>query len=163
MKTDILLYDIYHSPLCDIILAGSNQGLRHLHLDTGHGRREFHISPGWGRDPDFFTDIKQQLEEYFKGERREFDITLDLRGTDFQKSVWNELLKIPYGEVRAYKDIAERTGNSRACRAVGMACGRNPVPLVVPCHRVIGTDGKLTGFAHGLEIKEKLIRLEKKF
>ena len=163
MKTDILLYDIYHSPLCDIILAGSDHGLAHLHLDTGHGRREFHISPGWGRDPDFFKDIKQQLEEYFKGERREFHITLDLLGTDFQKRVWNQLRNIPYGEVRAYKDIAESIGNIRASRAVGMACGRNPVPLVVPCHRVIGADGKLTGFAHGLEIKEKLIRLEKRF
>lgn len=103
----------------------------------------------------------QQLSEYLKGERKEFDLPLNPKGTDFQKRVWRALCDIPYGETRSYKQIAKAVGNSKAVRAVGMANNRNPVTIVVPCHRVIGADGKLVGYGGGLEMKEFLLRLEK--
>ncbi|MEE1312414.1 MAG: methylated-DNA--[protein]-cysteine S-methyltransferase [Lachnospiraceae bacterium] len=104
----------------------------------------------------------RELEEYFDGKRREFQVPVHLYGTDFQKNVWNALMKIPYGKVCTYKDIAKAVGNEKACRAVGMANHRNPVMIVVPCHRVIGSDGKLTGYAGGIDIKEYLLELEKR-
>jgi len=102
-----------------------------------------------------------QLSEYFRGERRKFDLSLNPRGTVFQKQVWKALLEIPYGETRSYKQIAEAIGNPKAVRAVGMANNRNPLLIVVPCHRVIGANGKLVGYGAGLDKKEFLLRLEK--
>lgn len=104
--------------------------------------------------------VDRQLGEYFAGKRREFSIALDMRGTRFQKDVWEALLEIPFGETRSYRQIASRLGNPRATRAVGAANGRNPIPIVVPCHRVIGSNGKLTGFGGGLETKDFLLNLE---
>ena len=101
-----------------------------------------------------------ELEEYFEGKRKTFDIKLKPKGTEFQKKVWKELEKIPYGEIRNYKDIAEACGNPRASRAVGMANNKNPLPIIIPCHRVIGSNGKLTGYAGGLKIKAVLLRIE---
>ena len=101
------------------------------------------------------------MSEYLKGERKEFDLPLNPKGTDFQKRVWRALCDIPYGEMRSYKQIAKAVGNSKAVRAVGMANNRNPITIVVPCHRVIGADGKLVGYGGGLEMKEFLLRLEK--
>lgn len=101
-----------------------------------------------------------QLEEYFDKKRFEFDIPLNPQGTEFQKCVWRELVKIPYGETRSYKDIATAIGNPKSCRAVGMANNKNPICIVIPCHRVIGSNGSLTGYAGGLGIKEKLLLLE---
>lgn len=103
----------------------------------------------------------RQLEEYFAGKRTEFDLPLDMEGTEFQKKVWKALLEIPYGETRSYKEIAARIGDEKACRAVGMANNRNPIAIVVPCHRVVGAGGSLTGYAGGLDLKEKLLTLEK--
>lgn len=103
---------------------------------------------------------KQQINEYFLGKRKIFDLPIKFNGTEFQKSVWNSLLKIPYGETRSYKDIAKDIGNIKACRAVGMANNKNPIMIIVPCHRVIGSNGKLVGYACGLDIKEKLLELE---
>ena len=102
----------------------------------------------------------RQLSEYLKGERQMFYLPLNPRGTDFQKRVWRALCDIPYGETRSYKQIAEAIGNPKAVRAVGMANNRNPITIVVPCHRVIGADGKLVGYGGGLEMKEFLLRLE---
>lgn len=102
-----------------------------------------------------------QLEEYFDGRRKEFEIPLKLIGTEFQKKVWNELLKIPYGETVSYKDIAIKIGNPKACRAVGMANHNNPILIIVPCHRVINENKKLGGYALGLELKRRLLELEK--
>ena len=102
-----------------------------------------------------------QLEEYFDGKRKEFDIPIKLLGTEFQKKVWNELLKIPYGETVSYKDIAINTGNPKACRAVGMANHNNPILIIVPCHRVINENKKLGGYALGLDLKRRLLELEK--
>jgi methylated-DNA-[protein]-cysteine S-methyltransferase len=102
-----------------------------------------------------------QLHEYLRGERREFDLDLDLRGTPFQRRVWSELLEIPYGETVAYADVAARVGNPKALRAVGQAVGANPIPIVIPCHRVVGKDGHLVGFGGGLPLKERLLYLER--
>lgn len=102
----------------------------------------------------------QELEEYFAGERRKFDLPLHMEGTEFQKKVWNVLLQIPYGETKSYGEIAEIIGNRKACRAVGMANNRNPLMILVPCHRVVGADGGLVGYGGGLDIKEKLLALE---
>ena len=106
------------------------------------------------------TDAIRQLREYFSGQRREFNLPLAQEGTDFQQRVWQALTAIPYGESRSYRDIAVALGNQKATRAVGAANGRNLLPIVVPCHRVIGSDGWLTGFAGGLEAKRTLLELE---
>ena len=106
--------------------------------------------------------VCKQLDEYFSGSRRVFDLPLRLRGTGFQKEVWEVLQQIPYGEVLSYGQVAKTIGRPQAQRAVGMACNRNPVPIVVPCHRVLGTNGRLTGYAGGLDIKVRLLELEKK-
>lgn len=103
----------------------------------------------------------RQLEEYFQGNRYEFDLPLHPTGTPFQQKVWEALQQIPYGETRSYKEIAIECGNEKACRAVGMANNRNPIAIVIPCHRVIGKNGKLVGYAGGLDIKTFLLELEK--
>ena len=107
------------------------------------------------------TETLEQLHEYLRGERREFSLDLDLRGTPFQQRVWDALTKIPYAETVAYAGIAQRIGNVRALRAVGQAVGANPVPIVIPCHRVVGKDGHLVGFGGGLPLKERLLYLER--
>ena len=108
----------------------------------------------------FIPETKRQLDEYFAGRRRKFDLPLDLRGTEFQRRVWAQLCRIPYGETRSYQDIAAALGNAKASRAVGMANNRNPVVIVVPCHRVVGKGGSLVGYAGGLDRKEFLLKLE---
>lgn len=102
----------------------------------------------------------KELQEYLDGERKEFDLPLELSGTEFQKNVWEALRQIPYGQTISYKEIAEKVGNIKACRAVGMANNKNPISIFVPCHRVIGSNGKLVGYGGGLDIKEKLLKLE---
>ncbi len=110
-------------------------------------------------DPDMFN-VYSQLKEYFSGERKQFDLPLEIEGTEFQKRVWNELLTIPYGRTISYKDLAVRLGDEKVIRAAASANGANPLPIVIPCHRVIGSDGSLIGYGGGLEIKEKLLILE---
>jgi methylated-DNA-[protein]-cysteine S-methyltransferase len=104
---------------------------------------------------------ERQLREYFAGKRRNFSVALDMRGTPFQRHVWEALLDIPFGETRSYRDIAKRLGNRQASRAVGAAIGRNPLSIIVPCHRAIGSNGTLTGFAGGLKAKARLLELER--
>lgn len=104
--------------------------------------------------------VIEQLNEYFKGERKLFEFPFRISGTEFQKKVYRELLKIPYGEIRSYKDIAEAIDNPKGARAVGNANNRNRIPIVIPCHRVIGNDGRLVGYAGGLDIKKKLLEIE---
>lgn len=103
----------------------------------------------------------KQLEEYFMGKRKAFDISIFSEGTEFQKKVWNELINIPYGETRSYGEIAKRVNNPKGARAIGMANNKNPISIIIPCHRVIGASGKLVGYGGGLDIKEKLLKLEK--
>ncbi|MFT0694456.1 methylated-DNA--[protein]-cysteine S-methyltransferase [Acinetobacter bereziniae] len=106
-------------------------------------------------------ETQQQLNEYFQGHRTHFDLALDFAGTEFQQKVWQALLTIPFGETRSYKQIAEQIGNVKAVRAVGAANGKNPISIIAPCHRVVGANGKLVGFAGGLENKDVLLKLEK--
>ena len=106
-------------------------------------------------------ETQKQLTEYFAGKRQQFDLPLDFEGTEFQQKVWQALLTIPFGETRSYRDIAEQIGNVKAVRAVGAANGKNPISIIAPCHRVVGANGKLVGFAGGLDNKDILLRLEK--
>ena len=112
------------------------------------------------QDDPYMHNIHKELKEYFAGERKEFEVPLDLKGTEFQKRVWCELMKIPYGTTISYKELAIRVGGEKKTRAVGGANSMNPVPIIIPCHRVINTGGKLGGYSCGLEIKEKLLELE---
>lgn len=109
---------------------------------------------------DLTKEAIHQLAEYFSGTRKSFDLPLEMNGTEFQKKVWNELCNIPYGETRSYKDIAEKIGNPKAVRAVGGANNKNKLMIIVPCHRVVGADGSLIGYAGGIEMKQKLLELE---
>jgi methylated-DNA-[protein]-cysteine S-methyltransferase len=116
--------------------------------------------PGWREAREPFSQAIEQLDQYFAGERTEFDLELDMRGTQFQNDVWNALLTIPYGETRSYGEIARQIGRPDRARAVGAANGCNPVSIIVPCHRVIGSDGSLTGYGGGLPRKRFLLDLE---
>ena len=153
-------YDIIESPIGPILLAGNEDGLKHLIFLKG--KKKADIPKDWIQNTDFFKEAVRQLEAYFSGELKSFNLKLAPEGTDFQKSVWKALCEIPYGETRTYKEIAASIGKPRAYRAVGLANNRNPIPIIIPCHRVIGADGKLTGYASGLDIKEYLLKLEKR-
>jgi methylated-DNA-[protein]-cysteine S-methyltransferase len=118
------------------------------------------VDPEWQLDNSAFLEVVDQLQSYFAGERKNFELPLVLEGTDFQKRVWTALQKIPYGETISYKKLAETVGSPKAVRAVGAANGANPIPIIIPCHRVIGQDGSLTGFGGGLPLKKRLIELE---
>jgi methylated-DNA-[protein]-cysteine S-methyltransferase len=120
------------------------------------------MDPEWREDKAPLREVIQQLRAYFAKELETFELTLAPEGTDFQQSVWNELCGIPYGETISYGELAKRVGNPKASRAVGAANGQNPIPIIIPCHRVIGSDGKLTGFGGGLPIKQKLLALEQR-
>jgi methylated-DNA-[protein]-cysteine S-methyltransferase len=111
-------------------------------------------------DDPYLFDIYKQLDEYFNRKRKKFDIPLDITGTDFQKKVWKEIAKIPYGKVLSYKEIAKKVGGKNYVRAVGRANGRNPVPIIIPCHRVVESNGRIGGYSVGVDIKERLLELE---
>jgi len=128
--------------------------------ETDNPRRVRLDDPSEDPDHPVLAETERQLGEYFAGRRRRFDLTLDFAGTDFQQQVWRALLAIPYGETRSYSDIARQIGAPDAVRAVGAANGRNPISIIAPCHRVIGANGSLTGFAGGIEIKRRLLALE---
>lgn len=155
-----MYYTRFNTNFCEIILAGDEKGLARLHLNTEKGRRRFHIPSGWRINDSFFKHIETQVTEYFRGKRKSFDVVLNPQGTAFQRIVWDKLSEIPYGQLKSYGDIARAAGNTKAARAVGAACGKNPVPLIIPCHRVIGAGGKLAGYAYGISVKEQLIKLE---
>lgn len=153
----------FQTDLCEIILAGDDKGLRHLHLNTGEGKRKFDISPEWQENTEFFTAAVTQINDYLAGIRKDFDINIAPEGTDFQRRVWRQLQTIAYGETRTYGEIAAELGSPGSSRAVGAANGRNPIPLIIPCHRVIGAGGTLTGYAHGLAAKQRLLDIEARF
>lgn len=153
-----MYYHIIETPIGPVLLAGDEEGLKHLIFLED--KEKFKIPDGWVENGDFFSEISRQLEAYFSGKLKCFDIKLDPEGTEFQKFVWNALCEVPYGETRSYKEIAVSIGNPKAYRAVGLANNRNPIAIIVPCHRVIGANGKLTGYASGLDIKEFLLKLE---
>jgi methylated-DNA-[protein]-cysteine S-methyltransferase len=147
------------SPIGTLTLAGRGRVLTNLRMvdQTYEPNRA-----DWSRDPSGFDDAVDQLGAYFAGELTDFDIELDLAGTEFQRRVWKALLTIPYGETRSYGEIAEQIGAPGAARAVGLANGHNPIAIIVPCHRVIGANGSLTGFGGGLGRKRTLLELEKR-
>ena len=151
-------YCYVESPIGDLLLAGDETGLSLVGFPEGAKRRE--PEEDWVCDESPFAAAKAQLHEYFAGERKTFDLPLKLTGTEFQVRVLEELQRIPYGETASYSEIAQRIGRPKAMRAVGAANGRNPIPIIIPCHRVIGRSGDLTGFGGGLEMKAALLRLE---
>jgi methylated-DNA-[protein]-cysteine S-methyltransferase len=147
------------SPVGTLTLTAVDGRLTGLHMD---GQRHAPASsPEWERDDDGLVDVVEQLDGYFAGSRSTFDVPLALEGTEFQRRVWSGLLEIPYGETMSYGELAARVGNPGASRAVGLANGRNPVAIIVPCHRVIGADGTLTGYGGGLDRKVWLLDHER--
>lgn len=153
-----MYYCYLKTQIGDLLLAGDDGGLSLIGFPKGKMRHD--PQPDWILNEKPFAAVRQQLEEYFAGDRKDFDLPLHLSGTEFQVQVLEELQRIPYGETTSYGDIAQRIGRPKAMRAVGAANGRNPIPIVIPCHRVIGSSGDLTGFGGGLDTKEALLRLE---
>ena len=153
-------YTQIESPVGPLLLAADEAGLREILFVRG--RRPVRPDPAWKEDKTPLKETTRQLRSYFAGELEEFDLPLAPQGTPFQLEVWKRLCEIPYGETISYGELARRIGNPNASRAVGLANGSNPIPIVIPCHRVIGSNGKLTGYGGGLPVKEKLLALEQK-
>jgi len=153
-------YCVMESPIGPLLLAGDREAVRHIRFaEKGKAAR---AEEGWEEsESGAVGEAVGQLREYFAGTRTEFDLELAPEGTEFQRTVWRTLQGIPYGETISYGELARRVGNPKASRAVGAANGRNPIPIVIPCHRVIGASGKLTGFGGGLPVKEALLSLER--
>jgi methylated-DNA-[protein]-cysteine S-methyltransferase len=151
-------YTTIESPIGSLMLAGDQGGLRLVHFATG--RRPKSPQRDWIEDRTPFKEVIRQLEAYFRGKLQDFDLPVVLDGTEFQLLVWRNLREIPYGETISYGQLARRIGSPDAARAVGLANGSNPIPIIVPCHRVIGSNGDLTGFGGGLPVKKKLLELE---
>ncbi|EAS41307.1 cysteine methyltransferase [Photobacterium profundum] len=151
-------FHFYDSPLGKIRLLATDEGL--ISLTIPSQRIDDHIDSNWIYGADILLTCCHQLDDYFSGELTEFTVPLAAVGTIFQKQVWDALCRVPYGETCSYKAIADSIGNPKAVRAVGAANGKNPIAIIVPCHRVIGTNGKLTGYAGGIEHKAFLLKLE---
>ena len=153
-------YTYIDTPVGKLMLAGcDDHGLRYIAFQCG--KAAMAPKPDWKQSAAPFRVVERQLREYFEGKRTEFDLLLHPKGTPFQKAVWKALMKIPYGETRSYGDVAKAVGRPTAVRAVGLANGRNPLPIVVPCHRVIGASGKLVGYGGGLPVKQALLDRER--
>jgi methylated-DNA-[protein]-cysteine S-methyltransferase len=151
-------YTIIESPVGPLLAARDDVGLVELQLPEG--KHEQRPRPGWVRDDAAFEDVRVQLAEYFAGTRTEFDLPLHASGTPFQQKVWAALMDIPYGETASYGATAAAIGSPTASRAVGLANGQNPIPIIVPCHRVVGANGSLTGYGGGLDTKRWLLSHE---
>jgi len=149
-------YAEMQSPVGRLLLVSDEAGLREIRFEKEGQTPE----PDWRNAPEELAQERKQLEQYFAGERQEFELRLAPEGTPFQQRVWQELARIPYGETISYGELAKRVGNPAASRAVGAANGQNPIPIVLPCHRVIGSNGKLVGFGGGLDIKQALLETE---
>ena len=160
MVKQILSYKQTNSPVGGLTLIASDNAMVAVLWDRGNTKRTtIGVLKPDPRHP-LLVETERQLSEYFAGKRRQFNLPLDPRGTDFQKTVWRSLRQIPFGETRSYAEIARTIGAPRATRAVGAANGRNPLSIIVPCHRVIGSNGALTGFGGGIETKARLLALE---
>ena len=154
-------FDIYKSPIGLIHVVADEKGVKRIELFEEDWAEYIKINKGLKEDREICRDVIKQLDEYFKGKRKVFDIPLSIDGTEFRKKVWKALLDIPYGETRSYQQIAEAVGNPKAVRAIGQANRSNPVPIIIPCHRVIGKNGDLVGYAGGrTNIKSKLLEIE---
>jgi methylated-DNA-[protein]-cysteine S-methyltransferase len=161
LKEHVMIYDILDSPVGRLLLAADASGLRHISFERG--RYPVTIAADWKRDARGLRAARVQLEAYFAGELIDFDLALAPHGSEFQLTVWNELRQIPYAATTSYGALARKLGDAAASRAVGAANGRNPLPIVVPCHRVIGADGSLTGFGGGLATKRWLLDHEQRY
>ena len=153
-----MLYTTFDSPLGELLAVGDGHALHGLYMQEG--RTAMAVQPAWRSAHEEFADVREQLAEYFDGRRRAFDLPLVMAGSAFQQRVWRALQDIPYGETISYGELARRVGVPSAARAVGVANHHNPVSIVIPCHRVIGADGSLTGYGGGLERKRLLLDLE---
>ena len=160
LATTLMSFTQIESPLGPLLLVADEAGLRSIEFVTGN--RPARINPEWREDIEQLRQPIRQLGAYFSGELETFDLPLKPQGTPFQLAVWQRLCEIPYGETISYGELARRLGNPNASRAVGLANGTNPIAIVIPCHRVIGSNGKLTGYGGGLDIKEKLLALERR-
>jgi methylated-DNA-[protein]-cysteine S-methyltransferase len=156
---DDTAYDVFDSPIGPLVVAAVDGAIVHLLLPNGG--QPAHVAPEWHRAPKKLGDVRAQLAAYFAGKLIAFDFDLAPRGTDFQRRVWSELRRIPYGDTTSYAELARRIGNPNAMRAVGAANGANPIAIIVPCHRVIGHDGQLVGFGGGLPAKRWLLDHER--
>ncbi len=152
-----MYYCFTKAPFGEMLLAG-RQALEAVFFPQNNLSKI--PGPDWKYAPDRFETVTQQLESYFAGSLKSFDVQVSLTGTAFQKKVWSQMQRIPYGRTISYGELAQKTGNPKAARAVGGACGKNPVPIIIPCHRVIGENGTLTGFGGGLKVKKFLLSLE---
>ena len=159
-RTEMTFYSYFQSPLGPLLLVSSSAALTQINFPNNE--RASQPEPEWQKDEQRLREVVRQLHAYFSGELESFDVELAPQGTHFQQKVWKELLEIPYGETISYGELARRIGNPNASRAVGLANGSNPIPIIIPCHRVIGSNGKLTGYGGGLPTKEKLLALEKR-
>ena len=157
-----MFYKIYNFEIGKLAICEENQKIVMVNRVKTENDVDEIIKNNVQKETELIKNTRKQLDEYFAGNRKQFDIPIKLEGTDFQIKVWKELLKIPYGETCSYLDIAKRIGNPKASRAVGMANNKNKIIIIVPCHRVIGSNKKLVGYACGLEVKEKLLELERK-
>ena len=153
-----LEYTYMETPVGQLMLAGEGEVLHHLSFPSG--KMCFKPKPDWDYHAAAFKQTRHQIDDYFAGQLKRFNLALAPSGTEFQMQVLGALQKIPFGQMRSYKDIAEAIGRPNSMRAVGAANGRNPIPLIIPCHRVVGADGSLTGFGGGLDTKAFLLRLE---
>lgn len=149
----------YHSPIGTLTLASDSKGLRHIVFPKGS--RAFDTPEEWENKPEEFVQVVKELDEYFAGTRKQFTVALAPQGTEFQQAVWQALVNLEYAETCSYGEIASRIGKPSASRAVGAANGANPIPIIVPCHRVVGASGKLTGFGGGLPTKAWLLAHER--
>jgi len=154
-----ICYTNFESPIGMMLLAADDRGLRLISFASG--KRPERPPSAWHKDGAPFAETIRQLRAYFQGELKNFDLPLSLEGTDFQLRVWHSLREIPYGQTISYGQLACRVGNPKAARAVGLANGSNPIPIIVPCHRVIGSNGSLVGYGGGLSNKKALLYLEK--
>jgi methylated-DNA-[protein]-cysteine S-methyltransferase len=160
MAANVTCYTRMESPVGPLLLVADDGGLRRI--DFVNGRNPGGPDPQWHDDAEPLHETVRQLRAYFGGELETFDLAPAPQGTPFQLAVWNRLCEIPFGETISYGELARCIGNPNASRAVGLANGSNPIPIVIPCHRVIGSNGKLTGYGGGLPIKEKLLGLERR-
>jgi methylated-DNA-[protein]-cysteine S-methyltransferase len=153
-----MLYTTFDSPIGELLALGDGRALHGLYMQGG--RTAIAVQPDWEEADEPFADVRAQLADYFAGRRTDFDLPLAMTGSPFQRRVWRALRDIPYGETISYGELARRIGIPSASRAVGVANGHNPIAVIVPCHRVIGADGSLTGYGGGLDRKRRLLELE---
>lgn len=158
MSQSVIYYDEMPSPIGPLFLAADDQGLREVRFE--HDWRPRVPGKGWVHSAEKLAPVRRQLDEYFSGSRKNFDLKLNLVGTVFQVEVWHALAELAYGVTTSYGVMSKSINRPKACRAVGAANGRNPIPIILPCHRVIGSNGKLTGFGGGLPVKQWLLEHE---